>query len=409
MYFTELGLTQYEPHDKFNPLENYNRDMQIITNTVTVASGRVSTVEQESKDRDADLKDQLDGLSAIVDVTTTSISNMILKEEELENAIKANKQDIEDLQGTLADDMATLAEHITTSTSFSAGILAEVKANKTETDGKINADRERLAVVETAATQNREEIEKLKEADNSDKEDITELTNRVTNLENVDSQTADTLNRLRDDVNDISSSAAAAKTIATNAEAIANNANVTAEEALGKKPTVLLKHKEKIEFSTTGFDSTEIRFGNSVYGNIGSGDSEILERSSNPAGESFYNFVVKYRNFDNPPESGSKKLCYPTIAETLGYLKVTGDEGTLYQLDVTLLLYIESDMEIANSQIFQKFSAIAGNNGIVNIRPLSNGQIDPVTLYTNIGTVGGKLDGEMGISIRVTVRAMRME
>lgn len=169
MFFTEIGLTQYEIHDNFNPLEEYNRDMRTITTTTTVAAGRVDVVEQESKDRDEALQNDIDTNHNGIVTNANDISELKAKDIELEDSINLNRQGIETLQVTTSSISAQLLSHIETSTSFSAAILEEVKDNYTELKTDIAADRERLAVAETA----------IANIENGD----TEIAGRVTELE----------------------------------------------------------------------------------------------------------------------------------------------------------------------------------------------------------------------------------
>lgn len=204
MFFTKIGLTQYEIHDNFNPLEEYNRDMRTITTTATVAAGRVDVVEQESKDRDKALQNDIDTNHNGIVANANDISELKAKDIELEDRIDLNKQDIATLQVTTSSISAQLLSHIETSTSFSAAILEEVKDNYTELKTDIAADRERLAVAETAIANiengdteiagrvtelerdnrdNKDAIEALQLVDQSQGESIQDLHNRMTTAE----------------------------------------------------------------------------------------------------------------------------------------------------------------------------------------------------------------------------------
>lgn len=148
MFFTETGLTQYEMHDNVSFLDRYNKDMQTITTSTTVASGRLETVEEELEKRAT--KEELEATNERVGQNETDIATIKEKNLEQDGRLDLTEQKINDLTVTSTSTSLALIEHIETSTSYISGIVTEVKENYADLNGKIMADRERIAVNETA-------------------------------------------------------------------------------------------------------------------------------------------------------------------------------------------------------------------------------------------------------------------
>lgn len=204
MFYTEIGLTQYEMHDPVSFLDRYNTDMRIITTTATVAAGRVDLVEQESKDRDEELQSGIDTNHNDIVNNANDISELKAKDTELEGRIDLNAQDIAALQVTTTSISSQLLSHIETSTSFAAGVMQKIEDNYTELKTDIMADRERISVAEVAIsniqqgdteiaqkvatleadnTQNKNAIAALEQVDQTQGESIQDLRGRMTTAE----------------------------------------------------------------------------------------------------------------------------------------------------------------------------------------------------------------------------------
>jgi len=196
-----LGLTQYDPHDTISFLGNYNDDMRKIdVATTSIASGildvetRIDEVAEEATTR-------LDGIDKWRDITTTSISALKLKDEDLQRQVDNLVTTTSISNGRIDDLVSDFTEHVATSTSYMAGILAEVKSVETETTTKIEADRQRITVLETSVTDLHEKVDGDSSINTRQDADIAANTQRIEALENVDSETATTLQDMRKDMN----------------------------------------------------------------------------------------------------------------------------------------------------------------------------------------------------------------
>lgn len=197
MFYTEIGLTQYEMHDPVSFLDRYNTDMQIITTTATVAAGRVDLVEQESKDRDEELQDNIDTNHNDIVNNANDISELKAKDTELEGRIDLNAQDIAALQVTTTSISAQLLSHIETSTSFAAGVMQKVEDNYTELKTDIMADRERISVAEVAISNIQQGDTEIAQKVATLEADNTQNKNAIAALEQVDQTQGESIQDLR--------------------------------------------------------------------------------------------------------------------------------------------------------------------------------------------------------------------
>lgn len=195
MYYTpNLKLTQYEMNDKFNPLEQYNRDMEIIDVTTTSISNAVVKVTADSKNNYIELRSD-------IDVNTSSISAMEVRLVNAEDDIKVNKEESEKainaLQLTTSSISAAIMQHIVTSTSVVAGIYEAIDTKYEELKTQQLADEQRIAVNETAIANHQELLDKLNLDGTETGDAIEELQEAIQALQNVDSSTAESIQDLR--------------------------------------------------------------------------------------------------------------------------------------------------------------------------------------------------------------------
>lgn len=195
MYYTpNLKLTQYEMNDKFNPLEQYNRDMEIIDVTTTSISNAVIKVVEDSGKNYSEFR-------ADINVNTASISAMEMRLVNAEDDIKVNKEESEKainaLQVTTSSISATIMQHIVTSTSVVAGIYETIDTKYEELKTQQLADEQRIAVNETAIANHQELLDKLNLDGTETGDAIEELQEAVQALQNIDSSTAESIQDLR--------------------------------------------------------------------------------------------------------------------------------------------------------------------------------------------------------------------
>lgn len=181
-------------NDKFNPLEQYNRDMEIIDVTTTSISNAVIKVAADSENNYSELK-------ADINVNTASISAMKMRLVNAEDDIKVNKEESEKainaLQVTTSSISATIMRHIVTSTSVVAGIYETIDTKYEELKTQQLADEQRIAVNETAIANHQELLDKLNLDSTETGDAIEELQEAVQALQNVDSSTAESIQDLR--------------------------------------------------------------------------------------------------------------------------------------------------------------------------------------------------------------------
>lgn len=150
MFYTEIGLTQYEMHDKFNPLVQYNNDMQIITTTVTVASGEITKVNEKIEREVEQLNERIDENGTRLDEHDTEIESIKAKDLEQDNNIGMLEAGVRQLDVVTTSISSALIEHMETAVNENAALTAEIKKVNTDLSAKIAADGERIAVNETA-------------------------------------------------------------------------------------------------------------------------------------------------------------------------------------------------------------------------------------------------------------------
>lgn len=218
MFYTEIGLTQYELHDDLSFLNRYNEDMRTITNTVTVASGEMKRIEEEFTDEIERIDNNFTELDGKVDNIASKIPHIVASVSVVSGRLGVVEMKTAGLEVTTTSISDKLIEHITTSTSVMAGIVEEVKTGDAALDLKIMADRERIAVNETKIAKNAEDIEALQNSDSALEPRVEANENAITALQNVDSEHAQSI-QAEHDTNVEQDSAIAANGTKTNANA----------------------------------------------------------------------------------------------------------------------------------------------------------------------------------------------
>lgn len=188
MFYTEIGLTQYELHDDLSFLNRYNEDMRTITNTVTVASGEMKRVEQEFTDEIERIDNNFIELDNKVDTIASKIPPIVASVSVVSGRLDVVEMKTAGLEVTTTSISNKLIEHITTSTSVMAGIVEEVKTGDAALDLKIMADRERIAVNETKIAENAADIEALQNSNSALEPRVEANENAIDALRQVDSE-----------------------------------------------------------------------------------------------------------------------------------------------------------------------------------------------------------------------------
>lgn len=221
-------------NDKFNPLEQYNRDMEIIDVTTTSISNAVIKVAADSENNYSELRTD-------IDVNTSSISAMEVRLINAEDDIKINKEESEKainaLQVTTSSISAGIAEHIVTSTSVVAGIYETIDTKYEELKTQQLADEQRISVNETAIANHQELLDKLNLDGTETGDAIEELQEEIQALQNVDSSTAESIQDL---ITRMSSAEANITTDGTDIDALETRMT-TAEQNIGdlQNPAIL--------------------------------------------------------------------------------------------------------------------------------------------------------------------------
>lgn len=188
MFYTEIGLTQYEMHDKVSFLDRYNEDMRTITTTSTIASGEIKRVEADFADEVTRIDSNFEELDDKVDNIASKIPPIVASVSVASGRLDVVEMKTAGLEVTTTSISDKLIEHITTSTSVMAGIVEEIKAGDAALDLKIMADRERIAVNETKIAENAADIEALQNSDSALEPRVEANENAIDALRQVDSE-----------------------------------------------------------------------------------------------------------------------------------------------------------------------------------------------------------------------------
>lgn len=175
MYFTKLGLTQYQAHDNPNFLDRYNKDMQIITQN---SSSIGAYVQQSNEDTERMIRETQQTISAtnrLLNDASTSIGRLYTAVYSVTTDARALASRVDVLEITTSSISRNLTEHIINSTSYSAFLLKEIKQNKAAQTLTNQIVNQKLEDLETASTNHDKRLQILEKGT----PDVTASINRL--------------------------------------------------------------------------------------------------------------------------------------------------------------------------------------------------------------------------------------